>query len=422
MKKTDYVIATYLLETDGDIESAAEALATEQSTGTWTDVPGEEEARSRHGARVLAVTPKGERDRPSLPTRLAPEAPGTQRYVWGIVEVAFPHINFGPRLPNLLSAVAGNLFEMGAFTAAKLIDLEFPDEFLSHFPGPKFGIEGTRKVLGVYDRPLVGAIVKPCVGLGPRELAEIVYRAARGGLDFIKDDELLADPSYNRLHDRVDAVMDALGRAERETGEKTMYAFNVTDRVDRILELHDIVVRGGGNCVMLNYVTAGIDALRMLAEHTEVPIHAHRDFFPAFARSPWLGLGTTVFTTLSRIAGADQLHIGALAGKLYETDEEVLESVAACRARLGGLRQSMPVSSGGQHAGKVPITRRKMAHPDYLHLSGGGVFGHPDGPEAGARSIRQALAATAEGRKLEDAARDQAELRRAIDYFGEILY
>jgi ribulose-bisphosphate carboxylase large chain len=337
MDKADYIIASYLLETDGDLEEAADALATEQSTGTWTDVPGEGEARERHGARVVKVTKQGERDRPSLPTRFAPqgEAPTARTYSWGVAEIAFPHINFGPRLPNLLSAVAGNLFEMGAFTAVKLLDLELPDEFLSRFPGPRFGIEGTRELLGVFDRPLAGAIVKPCVGLGPRELADIVYQAARGGLDFIKDDELLADPAYNPLEDRVDAVMEALGRAEQETGEKTMYAFNVTDRSDRILELHDIVVDGGGTCVMLNYVTAGFGALRMLAEHTRVPIHAHRDFFPAFTRSPSLGLSTKVFTKLSRIAGADQLHIGALAGKLYETDDEAKHASLLRRTARG---------------------------------------------------------------------------------------
>ena len=99
-------------------------------------------------------------------------------------------------------------------------------------------------------------------------MAELAYQGAKGGLDFIKDDELIADTTYNSLKDRVKAVTAALKRAEEETGEKTMYAFNITDRMDRIRELHDIVVEGGGNCVMINAATAGLEAMRELAEYT----------------------------------------------------------------------------------------------------------------------------------------------------------
>ncbi|HID94442.1 MAG TPA: ribulose 1,5-bisphosphate carboxylase [Candidatus Latescibacteria bacterium] len=426
----DYITATYYLETPLDLHRAADALAAEQSTGTWRRVGYEtDEVRKKHACRVIGVYPiPREVTGAALPTGvdLADFFPDTQeaptRFNSGILRIAFPHINFGPRLANLLSAVAGNLYEMGAFTAIKLLDLEFPQSYLDGFQGPKLGIKGTREILGVYDRPLIGAIIKPCVGLSPESLAELAYQGARGGLDFIKDDELIANPEYNPLEERVKRVMEALDKAERETGEKTMYAFNITDRADEVLRLHDIVYENGGNAVMLNFVTAGFPVLRMLAEHTKLPIHCHRDFFPSITRSPYVGMTTEVFTKLSRLAGADQLHCGAIQGKLYESDDEVLINVRTCIQDFSNIGASLPVISGGQWAGKVPVNLRKIGHNDFILLSGAGVYAHPDGAEAGARSVRQALDATLQGIRLEEYAKDHDELRRAIEGFGKVKY
>lgn len=268
----------------------------------------------------------------------------------------------------------------------------------------------------------MGAIIKPCVGLSPDALAELVYQGAKGGLDFIKDDELLADTEYNNLRERVQKVMAALQRAEEETGEKTMYAFNITDRVDRIRALHDIVVENGGNCVMINVATAGISAMRVISEYTQVPIHCHRDFAPAYVRSPHLGISFPVLTKLFRMAGADQIHAGAIQGKLYGSDGDFLADMWACVQKLAHIAPSLPVSSGGQWAGKVPVNYRKVGHVDFLHLSGGGIYAHPDGPESGARSVRQAWEATLQGIPLEEYAQDHLELKRAIEHFGRVIY
>ncbi|MFQ6618294.1 MAG: RuBisCO large subunit C-terminal-like domain-containing protein, partial [Fidelibacterota bacterium] len=310
VRDEEYIVATYYLETYMDLERAAAALAAEESTGTWVAVGKETgDVKKRFGAVVLKVNKEYENYSPSLPTRMAPRSGDKVTYSGGKVKIAFPHQNFGSRIPNLLSTVAGNLYEMGAFTAIKLLDLQFPSGYLREFQGPKFGIRGTRDILEVYDRPLLGAIIKPNVGLNTEELAELAYEGAVGGLDFLKDDELMGDPSHCPLKERVKKITGALEKAEKQTGKKTMYAFNITDRVDRVLEFHDYVVDHGGNCVMLNYVTSGIGLMRVLSEHTQVPIHAHRDFFSAFTRSPYLGMSSKVFSKISRMAWADQLHI-----------------------------------------------------------------------------------------------------------------
>ncbi|MEW6068301.1 MAG: RuBisCO large subunit C-terminal-like domain-containing protein [Nitrospirota bacterium] len=417
-----YVIATYYLETPMDMYEAANAFAAEQSSGTWKRVGDEtDELRERHGIKVIGVYPTPGDFKQNLPTGV-PISEFGRPIKAAVLRLAFPHINFGPKMPNLLTAVAGNLYEMGAFTAIRLMDLEFPKSFLKDFTGPKFGIKGCRDILNIYNRPIVGAIIKPCVGLSADRLAELAYRGAKGGLDFIKDDELLADTAYNSIKERVKKVVAALKRAEKETGERKMYAFNITDRMDRIKELHDIVVEEGGNCVMINVATAGLEAMRELAEYTKVPIHCHRDFAPMWSRSPYIGISFPALTKLFRLCGADQIHCGAIQGKLYEPDEEVLWNMRSCTLELGNIKDALPVSSGGQWAGKSPVNARKIGHYDFIHLSGAGTYAHPDGPEAGARSIRQAWDAVLKNIPLEEYAKDHKELSRAIEYFGKISY
>ncbi len=419
-----HVIATYYLETPLNLFQAAEAFAAEQSTGTWKRVGKEtSDLRERHGAKILSVlTLPYSPENPRLPSATAmQEFSGEGPINAGIIRLAFPWKNFGHNIAMLLSTVAGNLYEMGAFYAVKLLDLDFPASFVKGFQGPKFGITGTRKILNVEGRPLVGAIVKPNVGLSVDELAELAYEGFRGGLDFLKDDELIADAPYSTVEERVKKLVAVMKKAEDETGEKKMYAFNITDKPDRVLKLHDIVVKNGGNCVMLNAATAGIPVLQLLAEHTEVPIHCHRDFAPMWARSPYIGLSFPVITKLFRIAGADQCHVGAIQGKLYESDDEVLANALACTGTFHGLEKTLPVSSGGQWAGKVPVNYRMFGHVDFLHLAGGGVFGHPDGPAIGARSMRIAWQAVLEGVPLHQAAREHPELKKAIECFGEII-
>jgi ribulose-bisphosphate carboxylase large chain len=376
---------------------------------------GFERLAEMHGAKVIGITPLPGRYAQKLPARAIP---GKKRIKAAYITIAYPHINFGPKIPNLLSTIAGELFEMNSFTAAKIMDVEFPDSFQKHFAGPRFGIEGCRDILRVYDRPIIGAIIKPCVGLSAGRLAELAEEGFRGGLDFIKDDELLGDTSYNSIKDRVQKVALAMKRAEEFTGEKKMYAFNITDRLDRIRELHDIVVEGGGNCVMINVAAVGIEAMRELAEYARVPIHCHRTFAAVWARSPFIGISFPALTKIFRLCGADQIHCGAVQGKLYESDDEVLSNMRVCMSADIAMKPALPVSSGGQWAGTAPVNFQKIGHCDFIHLSGAGTYTHPDGPAAGAASIRQAWDAVLGGVPLNEHAKGHWELSRALEFFG----
>lgn len=413
------VTATYEVETPYALEQAAMILAGEQSTGTFTRVPGETELlRERHGAIIEQIEPLEDQDAPGLPGVALP-AGHDGVYHRGRVIISFPLHNFGPSIPNLMSAVAGNLYELQELSGLRLLDLDLPEAFAARYRGPKFGIEGTRRLLGVYDRPLLGTIVKPSVGLSVEELAELVERLARAGLDVVKDDELNADPPYAPFEQKVAAVTAAIERAADATGKRMMYAFNITGDWDELRRNHDLVVDAGGSCVMVSLLSIGLAGLAHLNSYSEVPIHGHRNQWGMLTRSPHLGMEFTAYQKLCRLAGADHLHVNGLNGKFYESNESVTRSIQACTTPLLGGYQTMPVISSGQWAGTAHATYAAAATVDVMHLAGGGMLAHPDGAAAGFESMRLAWEAAVAGQSLEQCADWHPAVRRAIDKFGK---
>ena len=420
----DHVLATYRIETPHSLERAAEVIAGEQSTGTFVSVPGETaEIKQRHGARVTRIDPLEAATAPSLPGSRMPLAAGRDpaapaQFRRGNVTIEFPLHNFGPSLPNLLATVAGNLYELEELSGVRLVDLELPQAFADHYPGPAFGVEGTRRLAGVLDRPLIGTIVKPSIGLATADLARLVRELALAGIDFIKDDELHADPPYAPLAERVPAVMAEIERVADETGKRTMYAFNITGDLDHMLRAHDLVVEHGGTCVMASLNAVGFAGMEFLRRRCTLPIHGHRNFFGALSRHPFLGLGFTAYQKLWRLVGVDHLHVGGLGSKFYEDDGEVADSIIDCLTPMLGGYRVMPAISSAQWAGSAIDTFAATHTTDVIHLAGGGIIGHPDGTAAGVRSMRQGWEAALAGTPLETYAADHPELAAAIKKFG----
>ncbi|WP_116061733.1 ribulose-bisphosphate carboxylase large subunit family protein [Cohnella phaseoli] len=413
------VKAVYLAETPYSLERVAQIIAGEQSTGTFTAVPGETDAlKERHAARVEAIEALEEADAPSLPGSKLPQG-HDGKYRRGYITVSFPLHNFGPSIPNLMSAVAGNLYELQELSGLRLVDLELPASFAGRYPGPKFGIEGTRKLAGVYGRPVLGTIVKPSIGLSPEELGKLVYDLALAGMDFIKDDELNANPPYFPLELKVKTVMEAVERAADVTGRKLMYAFNITGDIDELKANHDLVVRSGGTCVMVSILSVGLAGLAYLNSFSEVPIHGHRNQWGMLTRAPLLGFEFTAYQKLCRLAGADQLHVNGLNSKFYESNESVLRSIKACTTPLLGSYEAMPVVSSAQWAGTAPATYEATGSVDVMHLAGGGMLAHPDGPTAGFESMKLGWEAAVQGIPLSEYALSHPILQRAIDKYGK---
>lgn len=416
----DRIIATYRIETPHPLEYAAEMLAGEQSSGTFVRVPGEtEELRARSRARVERITPLEAVDQPSLPGSRPPKkATGAPRYQRAELVVSFPFDNMGANLPTLLATVAGNLFELAEFSGLKLLDLEIPEAFRERYPGPQFGIEGTRRLAGVYGRPLIGTIVKPSVGLSPAQTADLVRDLADAGIDVIKDDELMADPPHSPLKERVTAVMRAINDAADRHGRKVMYAFNITDEHDAMLRHHDTVLAAGGTCVMVSVNSVGLPGVAALRRHSALPIHGHRNGWGMYTRCPELGIEFPAYQKLWRLAGVDHLHVNGLQNKFWEPDDSVVRSIEACLTPLLGGYAIMPVISSGQWGGQAPETYRRAGTLDLMYLAGGGVMAHPGGPASGIRALRQCWEAAVQGIPLEEYAHTHPELQQTLEKFG----
>jgi len=416
---TERVLATYLIETAHPLEKAAAAMAGEQSSGTFVAVPGESAAlRERHGAVVERIIELESVDQPSLPGSRPPKQGGPPVYRRAEVTLSFPLGNIGPSLPNLMTMVSGNLYELGQFSGLKLLDIDIPPAFAEVYPGPQFGIEGTRKLAGVYGRPIIGTIIKPSVGLSPEETAALVRSLVEAGLDFIKDDELIASPPYSTIERRVAAVMRVINDHAGKSGKKVMYAFNITGEIDDMLRHHDTVLKAGGTCVMVSINSVGLAGLAYLRRRCQLPIHAHRNGWGALSRSPYLGISFIAYQKFWRLAGADQIHVNGLRNKFSEPDESVVASARACLTPMLGGYMVMPVFSSGQWAGQAPDTYRALGSVDLMYLAGGGIMAHPAGPAAGVASLRQAWEAAMASQSLETYAQDHPELRQALEKFG----
>lgn len=414
-----YIRATYRIETAFPLEQAAAALAGEQSSGTFVRVHGEsDELRDRHLARVERLTPLDESPTPSLPGAAVPKGVTSPVYRRAELVVAFPLDNMGTNLPTVLATVTGNLFELREFSGLKLLDLDFPEAF-KVYPGPQYGIAGTRELAGVSSGPLVGTIVKPSVGLTPEQTAELVGTLAEAGIDFVKDDELQANSPHSPLKDRVAAVMRAVNAHADRTGKKVMVAFNISDEVDAMRRHHDTVVAAGGTCVMASLNHVGLSGVLKLRQDCELPIHGHRNGWGMLTRSPALGVEFTAYQKVWRLAGVDHLHVNGLRNKFWEPDESVVRSIKACLAPLLGGYHALPVVASGQTVRQPPDTYRLAGTTDFLYLAGGGMMAHPGGPAAGCRAIRQAWEAAVAGVGLDEYAKDRPELRQALEAYPE---
>ena len=408
----EYILLDYYFECDVNPEHAAAHLCQEQSTAQWKRVGVDEDLRERFGAKVIDLVVEGILDKPTYPFLTV----GNNKTYACQVKIAHPHANFGPKIPNLLTAIGGEgTFYSPGISAIKLLDLNFPDSYLRNFQGPQFGIDGLRDILQVYDRPLLFGVIKPNLGLSPEPFADLAFQAWLGGLDIAKDDEMLGDVEWSRLEERAERLGKARSASEKMTGEKKIYLANITDEVDRLIELHDIAVARGANALMVNGMTTGLSAVRMLRKHSRVPLVAHFDFIAPFTRMPHFGVHSRVITKLQRLVGFDCIILPGFGDRMKTSDSEVMLDIEECVKPLGQIRKSLPVPAGSQWAGSIPQLFEKLKSVDFGIVPGRAVFEHPLGPKAGAASLRQAWEATRQGLTLEEYSKDHPELRAAIE-------
>jgi ribulose-bisphosphate carboxylase large chain len=418
---SERLFARYRIETAFPLDYAAQVMAGEQSTGTFIRVAGEtDELREAHAAKVERIHELESVDAPSLPGAGKP----ADANVWrrADVELSWPISNMGTSLPNVVAAVAGNLFELKPFSGLKLLDITFPPAFLNRYQGPQYGVAGTRQLTGVLDRPLVGTIIKPSVGLSPEATAAMVDSLAEGRIDFVKDDELQADGPHCPFAQRLEAVMRVVNRHADRVGRKLMYAINITGEIDEMLERHDAVEAAGGTCVMVSVNSIGLPALVALRRSSRLAIHGHRNGWGMYGRSPAIGMSYIAYQKLWRLAGVDHMHVNGLANKFCEDDPSVIASARECLSPMfsvpGRGCEIMPVFSSGQTVKQAPGTWQALQSTDLIFACGGGIMAHPGGIAAGVRAIHQAWDAALAGIPLAQHAIGNRELREALQTFA----
>lgn len=411
----DRMSATYLIETPLDIEDAAAALAGEQSSGTFVAVPGEtEELKQRFAAQVERIEPLNEVTNPSLPGGRS----GNGKFRRALVNISWPIENFGRNLPTVISTVQGNLYELRHFTGLKLVDLDFPASFLDHYRGPMFGVAGTRRIAGVAGRPLIGTIIKPSVGMSPAETATLIKPIVEAGIDFIKDDELMANAPHSPFDERVEAVMRVVNDHAQASGKKVMVAFNITDELDAMQAHYDKVLSSGGSAVMMSVNSLGLAAVKKICDRGELPVHGHRNGWGMLTRAPLLGIEFRAYQKLWRLAGVDQLHVNGIRNKFWESDDSVVRSINACLEPFGGGETLLPVVSSGQWGGQAEETYRRTHTVDLLYLAGGGIMAHPGGPADGVQALREAWEAAVAGLTWQEAIAQFPLLKQSDEKFG----
>ncbi|ALF09938.1 2,3-diketo-5-methylthiopentyl-1-phosphate enolase [Parageobacillus thermoglucosidasius] len=406
------VIATYLIHDEKDIEKKAEGIALGLTVGTWTDLPQlEREQLRKHKGEVVHIQVLEDSERANRYFG--------KRLKRAIVQIAYPTANFSADIPALLTTVFGKLSLDGE---VRLLDITFSNEWKKQFPGPRFGIDGIRQKVDVYDRPLLMSIFKGVIGRDIAYLTEQLKQQALGGVDLVKDDEILFDSDLLPFEKRITAGKAVLNEVYEKTGKRTLYAVNLTGKTFELKEKAKRAVELGADILLFNVFAYGLDVLQGLREDKEIaiPIMAHPAFSGALTPSEFYGIKASLLLgKLLRLAGADFVLFPSPYGSVALDKEEAIGIAAALTDEKEPFKRSFPVPSAGIHPGLVPLLFRDFGR-DSIVNAGGGIHGHPDGAEGGGKAFRAAIAAVLAGKSLHEAARENDALRKAIDLWGAI--
>jgi 2,3-diketo-5-methylthiopentyl-1-phosphate enolase len=394
------IIAKYLLHDEKQPAKKAEEIALGLTVGSWTNLPELEQSQLRkHKGTVVSVE--------TVPTEKGDQS---------LISIAYPTINFSNDLPAILTTVFGKLSLDGKI---KLLDLQFDDGLKSQFPGPRFGIKGLREKLNVYNRPLLMSIFKGVLGKDLTFLVEQLKQQALGGVDFVKDDEILFENELTPFEKRIVEGKKVLQEVYDQTGHRTLYAVNITGRTTQLKEKARKAAELGADLLLFNVFSYGLDVLQELREDNEIalPLMAHPAVSGAFTSSPVFGLSHSLLLgKLLRYAGADLSLFPSPYGTVALDKANAL-SIASELTIEDVFKKSFPVPSAGIHPGLVPLLIRDFGVDSVIN-AGGGVHGHPDGARGGGLAFRQAIETNLKGQTLAEGAKHFPELNKALKLWG----
>lgn len=398
----EYAIATYYVfgVAKQDILKKAGNFAIGQSVGTWIPLPGvTREMVTDWQARVVGVYP----------------LPSDENIA--VIRVAFPLHNFAGNFSMMLTALIGN--DVSTAMKVKLVDLEFTQKALDRFVGPKQGIEGFRRITKVEDRPLVLNMIKPCIGFDAEKGAQLFYESGLGGVDLIKDDEVLGNTAISSVVDRVKAYNKAGDMVEKEIGKKPVYIANITDTVKNMRIHAKNIIEEGAQAAMINFIATGADALYEITQEfsDKLCFLAHYAGV-GIMNSPRQGIADDVMIgTLARLAGADSVMT------MYTKSDDIdgrFECIKTVQKQQLGMEPIKPImtSLGG---GITPASIHEILNNysnDIIIGVGGAIQGHPMGTVSGARAVMDTLYGAIEGKGLEEICQSNQAVKMAVELWG----
>ena len=435
-KETDIIAIFRITPQDGvDPIEAAAAVAGESSTATWTVVWTDRlTACEKYRAKAYRVDPT-----PNNPNEY-------------FAYIAYELDLFEPgSIANLTASIIGNVFGFKPLKALRLEDMRLPVAYIKTFQGPATGIVVERERLNCYGRPLLGATVKPKLGLSGRNYGRVVYEALKGGLDFTKDDENINSQPFMHWRDRFLYCMEAVNRASAATGEVKGTYLNVTaGTMEEMYKRAEFAKELGSVIIMIDLVIGytAIQSMAKWARDNDMILHLHRAGHSTYTRQKIHGVSFRVIAKWMRLAGVDHIHAGTVVGKLegdpattkgyYDICREEhnpvsLETGLFFEQDWASLNKVMPVASGGIHAGQMHQLIHYLGEDVVLQF-GGGTIGHPQGIAAGATANRVALEAMIYARNagrdylaggptiLTEAAKNCTPLRQALDIWKDVTF
>ncbi|MDM5156226.1 2,3-diketo-5-methylthiopentyl-1-phosphate enolase [Bacillus sp. DX1.1] len=403
------ITATYLIHDDShNLMQKAEQIALGLTIGSWTHLPHLlQEQLKQHKGTVIGVEELEEQEH--VNTYLG------KRITRGLIKIHYPALNFSPDLPAILTTVFGKLSLDGE---VKLIDLTFSDDLKATFPGPKFGIEGIRNLLQVHDRPLLMSIFKGMIGRNIGYLKTQLRDQANGGVDIVKDDEILFENSLTPLTQRIESGKEVLQSVYETYGHRTLYAVNLSGRTYDLKDNAKRAALAGADVLLFNVFSYGLDVLQSLAEDDDIsiPIMAHPAVSGAYTSSKLYGFSSPLLLgKLLRYAGADFSLFPSPYGSVALEKEEALLVSKTLVDENEPLKSSFPVPSAGIHPGFVPFILRDFG-TDVVINAGGGIHGHLAGAQGGGKAFRAAIRATLQGTPLHEV--DDTDLHAALRLWG----
>jgi 2,3-diketo-5-methylthiopentyl-1-phosphate enolase len=395
------LIATYnLKDIKGNPLKKAEEIALGLTVGSWTDLPELEQTQlQKHKGKVVSVEEISDTEGEAL------------------IKVAYPQLNFSADLPAILTTVFGKLSLDGK---VKLIDLEFPESLKKSFPGPRFGVEGIRGKLNVFDRPLLMSIFKGVIGRNIDYLANQLSSQALGGVDIVKDDEILFENHLTPMEERIQVGKRVLTNTFELTGHRTLYAVNLTGRSSQLREKARKAAELGADLLLFNVFAYGLDILQELREDEEIglPIMAHPAVSGSFLSSDNYGFShSLILGKLLRYSGADLSLFPSPYGSVALEKEKTLSIKHELLKDDEFYKKSFPVPSAGIHPGLVPLLINDFGIESVIN-AGGGVHGHHGGAIAGGKAFRQAINVHLNGQTLVNGSEANPELKTAIELWG----